>query len=218
MWLLADGTDLRLCRLAMAGLALVHRGCLLHNAEAVPEGEGQQQQRLQLAVQPAVLCSWLDWKQRKAAAGKPAARAAPAGGDAAPPAAGRCTGPLHEAAQLVHGVEFDSVQQAVLALQWWAWRRCPGGWALERVCGTHLHGNSQQQQQQQQRNSVDACSCAWLRTCRLCSQQDPSSEVLPPGELAAAAAAEADAQAAHQAALNVLLPRWLQLGALYAAD
>ncbi|PRW58320.1 Oxoglutarate iron-dependent dioxygenase [Chlorella sorokiniana] len=95
MWLLEDGTDLQLCRLAMTGFALVHSGTLLHNAEAVPDGQEQQ---------------------------------------------------------------------------------------------------------------------------HLSSQGQASSELLPPGELAAAAAAEAHSQVAHQAALDGLLPRWLQLGALFAAD
>ncbi|KAI7839049.1 hypothetical protein COHA_007191 [Chlorella ohadii] len=219
MWLLEDGTDLRLCRLAMAGLALVHNGCLLHNAEAVPEGEGQQ--RLQLAVQPAVLSGWLAWKHSTAAPGAaaadPAAAAAAAASTAAGAmAAGGCSGALQDAVQLVPGIEFSGVQQAVLALQRWAWRRCPGSWARERVCSTHLHGLLDGRQQQQQA-ATQACTCAWLRTCRL-SSKNGLNELIREEELAEAATAEAHAQAAHQAALDELLPRWLQLGALFIAD
>lgn len=219
MWLLEDGTDLRLCRLAMAGLALVHNGCLLHNAEAVPEDEGLQ--RLQLAVQPAVLSGWLAWKHSTAAPGAaaadPAAAAAAAASTAAGAmAAGGCSGALQDAVQLVPGIEFSGVQQAVLALQRWAWRRCPGSWARERVCSTHLHGLLDGRQQQQQA-ATQACTCAWLRTCRL-SSKNGLNELIREEELAEAATAEAHAQAAHQAALDELLPRWLQLGALFIAD
>ena len=226
MWLLGDGTDLRLCRLAMAGLALVHHGRLLHSTEGLPESAAEA--RLQLAVQPDVLRSWLAWKLAPAHGTAAAAAAAAGGGagaaaDAALGAAGAgsaaCT--LQGPAQLVPGIEFGGVQQAVLALQRWAWRRRPRAWGRERVCSTHLRGEAAGCQQQGAA-TAQPCSCAWLRSCALQSAlqsgEGPGGELLPPGELAAAAVAEAQAQVARQAALDRLLPRWLQLDALFAED
>lgn len=221
MWLLGDdGTDLRLCRLAMAGLALVHQGRLLHSTEGLPEsGAGA---RLQVAVQPAVLHSWLAWKVAPACGNEAveAVAAAAIGATAAAEATAGAAGAGHACmlqgpAQLVPGIEFGSVQQAVLVLQRWAWRRCPHTWRRESVCSTHLRGEAAGCQQQVA-EAAQPCSCAWLRSCQLCSELGPADELLPPGELAAAAAAEAQAQAVRQAALDKLLPRWLQLGALFA--
>lgn len=222
MWVLPDGTDLRLCRLAMAGLGLVCCEQLLLSAamaEELAEADAEDggPLRLQLAVQPAVLQAWLAWQATALAADDEAQpvsapKAAPpaqqAGGEAA------CiSSPAAEAtAVLVPGVEFSSMQGAVLAAQHWVMR---WGWTAstrERVCSTHLCG---------ERAPGGAC-CAWLRTCQLSSNttlQDLPAELGGPAAELQKAASESHEYMAHQqAALDALLPSWLQIGALYHDD
>ena len=203
MYRLPDGTDLRLCRLAMAGLALVHAGRLLHSAEDVPEqGDGAG---VQLAVQPPALQAWLDWQADAASRGgragvQPAAEQQPAAG----------------AALVLGSIRFSSVQEAVLAAQRWCWRRCPGGWSRERVCCAHLcqpPANAQHRHQ--------AHSCAWLRSCQLGSSQLSSNGAAAAElstQVAAAAAASRKWLDSNGAALAALQPQWLQLGALFLEE
>lgn len=197
MWALPDGGDLRLCRLAMRGIALVHRGQLLHAADALPEDAPGL--RLQLAAIPAALQAWAEEDGQAAAAGIPEMRqgsaCSSAGGAAAPTAA------------LVPAVEFSSVQQAVLAVQHWAWRRRPDRWGVERVCSTHLRGAACDTGPA----AAGAC-CSWLRSCQLAKDAAPGELA---AELAEAAAQSQAWLAAHEAALQALRPRWLQLGALF---
>lgn len=195
MWALPDGGDLRLCRLAMRGVGLVHNGHLVHAADAVPDDTPGL--RLQLAALPAALQAW--------AAGEEDAGPAAAVAEAAADWAAEPT----TTAILVPGVEFGSVQHAVLAVQRWAWRRRPGAWGRERVCSTHLRGEAACGAGA---TEPGAC-CGWLRSCQLASGQ------AAPGELAAelreAASAGEAWLAAQGTALQALRPRWLQLGALF---
>lgn len=206
MWRLPDGADLRLCRLAMVGFALVHRGRLLCSTDGLPEGpavagEGEADGRqLQLAVQPGVLRAWLAWHEDQAALVEGAAVAHDA-------AVGADDDPVPAAAELVAGVEFGNVQEAVLAVQRWAWRRCPPGcWGRERVCCTHLCEASPAH--------PSACaSCSWLRSARLEGSSQDGTEL--GAQLRNATLESGEWLAGHAAALKALRPRWQQLGALF---
>ncbi|PSC76160.1 prolyl 3-hydroxylase 1 isoform X3 [Micractinium conductrix] len=153
MWLLPDGTDLRLCRVAMAGFALAWRGRLLRSAAELEDaaeadagaaaggggaansvGAGQKRAAsavqpvpLQLAVQPAALRAWREWQAAPEPrcwelGGAPAAAGtAGGGGTAAAPVDFQPAAP-NVPAELVAGLEFSSVQEAVLALEHWVWR------------------------------------------------------------------------------------------------
>ena len=221
MWVLPDGTDLRLCRLAMAGLGLACHGRLLLSAAAAEElaeaeagGAGRLQ--LQVAVQPAVLQAWLAWQAADAAADDEGTRSLEVAATATPAAqeAGRAAAPApppaaEAAAVLVPGLEFGSVQDAVLAVQHWVWRQGGRASTRVRVCSTHLcHGLA----------PGGAC-CSWLRTCQLRSSwklQDLPAELAGSVAQLQAAAPESQAYLARQrAVLDALLPSWLQLGALF---
>jgi hypothetical protein len=214
MWRLPDGTDLRLCRLAMAGLALVWQGQLLHSVDDLqeePNADGQQTAPLQLAVQPAVLQAWLEWQQgRPAASGcsheskpltKPPSEATQ--DDAAAPAA------MRDQAALVTTVAFDSVQGAVAALQHFLHCCVEGECSSERVCCRHL-GSAPAVQCMQP-------SCTWLQTCKVLSAHAslPDSLVLDVKKLQSALNPHKQTMEQRQASLAVLLPRWLSLGVLY---
>jgi hypothetical protein len=231
MWALPDGTDLRLCRLAMAGFALVWQGRLLHSATDLADSEDGEGLRLQLAVQPAVLHAWLGWHQeQQAAAAEAAAEGGAAGSrgssssssssssgiaqssaeNAAAATAAQAVGGRAglAAAVLVQGIEFASLQEAVLCVQRWAWQRCPGGWGRERVCCAHLNEAPADE------SSSTATTCTWLRSCQLDSSS--CQLAVEPCELQATLRASRAHLASHQAALAALHPRWLQLGAIFS--
>ncbi|KAL4431217.1 hypothetical protein ABPG75_006473 [Micractinium tetrahymenae] len=216
MWVLPDATDLRLCRLAMAGLALVCRGRLLLSAAAAEEladAEGGSPLGVHLAVQPAMLRAWLAWEAAAAAQGAGGAAGAAAVAASPAPEAGEAppapSAPSEAAAVVVPGMEFSSVQEGVLAVQHWARMRGSCASTHERVCSTHLCCSPA---------ASDAC-CAWLRTCRLSSscklQEWPAELGKVVGELQVAVAESQQYLARQRAALDALLPRWLQLGAFF---
>ena len=222
MWALPDGTDLRLCRLAMAGFALVWQGRLLHCATDLADSEGGERPRLQLAVQPAMLRAWLGWHQQQQAAAAVAAEGGAAGGssrtsnaqkssagnaEAATAAEAAAGGAGLTAAVLVKGIEFEGLQEAALCVQRWAWQRCPGGWGRERVCCAHLN------EAPADKSSSPAPTCTWLRSCQLDSSGCQSA--VEPCELQAALTASRAHLASQQAVLAALHPRWLQLGAFF---
>ena len=237
MWLLPDGTDLRLCRVAMAGFALAWRGRLLRSAAELEDaaeadagaaaggggaansvGAGQKRAAsavqpvpLQLAVQPAALRAWREWQAAPEPrcwelGGAPAAAGtAGGGGTAAAPVDFQPAAP-NVPAELVAGLEFSSVQEAVLALEHWVWRH--GGAASgtrERVCSTHLCAAAAA-------GEPAAPCCAWLRCCRLAGSSSDSGLA---GELRSEAAACAARLSGEHAALADALPRWAQLGVLF---
>ena len=195
-----DGTDLRLCRLAMVGLGLVWRGRLLRSVEGLPGGEEGKEcgdgGALQLAVQPEALQAWLGHPRHEAAVDAAAAST-----------------PV----VVVRGVEFCcGVADAVLALQLWVWRQlqeeCGRGTAVrERVCCLHLNEASCQ----------DGPSCGWLASCQLSSHQEHAEEL--PGHLGTLGDSLRQAPVSGQfwrakraAELRLLIPRWLHLGALFS--
>lgn len=208
MWLLPDGTDLRLCRLAMAGLALVRGGRVLRSAEECGEDEGSGEQcsdaaaNIQLAVQPAALQAWLSWQQQEQQKQQPVDAAGAIGSSPAP-------------VELLEGVRFGSVQEAAVAAQRWCWRHCPSGWGRERVCTTHLCAAGDAAA-----SAATHCSCSWLHSCELGSGAGGQSDELRllGAEAVAAAAASSAWLGQHAAALDAHRPRWVHLGALFVEE
>ncbi len=212
----------------MAGLGLACKGRLLLSAaeaDELAEADGGSQLQLQLAVQPAVLGAWLAWQAAAAAEGSELVGAAegkeswsPAA-DAAPLRAAHelcaaaAQAPHHAAAAaaavLVPGLEFSSVQDAVLTAQQWVWRREGRASTRERVCSTHLCHSC----------APGGACCAWLRTCQLsnaCKLQGLPDEVMRTvAELEAVASSGPEYLVRQRAALGALLPSWLKLGALF---
>lgn len=228
MWVLPDGTDLRLCRLAMAGLGLACNGRLLLSAaeaDELAEADGGSQVQLQLAVQPAVLGAWLAWQAAAVAEGSELVGAAEGMETRSPAAAAArlhaaqelveaaAHAPHHAAAAaaavLVPGLEFTIVQGAVLAAQQWVWRTGGRASTRERVCSTHLC----------HRLAPGGACCAWLRTCQLgnaCKLQGLPDEIKGTvAELEAVASNAQEYLVRQRAALDALLPSWLKLGALF---
>lgn len=203
MWRLPDGTDLRLCRLAMLGAALVHSGQLLHSTCDLPQGQEEGGGlRLQLAVQPAMLQAWVVVQGEERALA-PSASVHVGNGTAVAAAAGA------GAAVSVDSMEFGSVQEAVLAVQRWAWQRSPQCWSSQRVCCTHLCGTALPVA-----GSAAQPSCAWLRCCQLEGKGQENVHTATRG-LQGAGADQQEWAASHAAAVQALFPVWLQLGALF---
>jgi hypothetical protein len=218
MWRLPDGTDLRLCRLAMAGFALVWQGRVLHGTEdCVEQGDSGLVPKLKLAVQPAVFRLWLCWQRATAGSsccgpgGDPDTAAAPLTATAGAHEPLEPDGSL--AAEIVKGAHFDGIQQAVLALQQLMQDRCwPCCSTRERVCEAHLFEGPTPQ--------FPAPTCTWLRSCELRRHNSgaPAQPPITADELRVAVTASQAALAKKCAALQVLKPRWLDAGALFCDE
>ncbi|KAI3433335.1 hypothetical protein D9Q98_003153 [Chlorella vulgaris] len=218
MWRLPDGTDLRLCRLAMAGFALVWQGRVLHGTEdCVEQGYSGLVPKLKLAVQPAVFRLWLCWQRATAGSsycgpgGDPDTAAAPLTATAGAHEPLEPDGSL--AAEIVKGAHFDGIQQAVLALQQLMQDRCwPCCSTRERVCEAHLFEGPTPQ--------FPAPTCTWLRSCELRRHNSgaPAQPPITADELRVAVTASQAALAKKCAALQVLKPRWLDAGALFCDE
>lgn len=117
---LPGGFDLRLCRLAMMGFALAwKRGPAPISSLLEEEGSGSG--TVLLVANLPQLAAWQQQQQ------------------------GTDVGPLPAGARpVLTDVEFAAVEEAVLALQYWAWRleQWQGAgarrWSLEHVCCRHL--------------------------------------------------------------------------------
>lgn len=222
MWRLPDGTDLRLCRLGMAGFALVWQGQVLHSTEGLPEDgtTGSSQLQLQLAVQPGVLQAWLNWQSPPRPHRPDGTEGGTSGGGACGVAApaveqGGCAeaNPAEATvAQLVAGIEFGSVQDAVLAVQHFLQDWCGSSYMRERVCRAHLCEAPAVQ--------PPTPSCSWLCSCQMQQLNGCSTGELPftAADLQGAAQATMRTLAKQQAMLEVLRPRWLQVGALFLLE
>jgi hypothetical protein len=203
MWRLPDGTDLRLCRLGMAGLALVWQGQVLHSTDlllaSAEAGDGSLPACIQVAVNPVVHSAW---RQLQGGMQLPAPGAAEHSGD----------GRGQSQAVVLHGMQFECLQGAVLALQYFLQHSSRCGGSRERVCCAHVCGDSAAWPLQP--------SCSWLRCCKLihgaCSEPPE-----PPGgaaDLQQATSACTAALAIERQSVNMLLPRWLQAGALFCEE
>ncbi|GAB4822737.1 hypothetical protein N2152v2_009783 [Parachlorella kessleri] len=203
--------DLRLCRLAMMGFALLpapaSRGCLAPSSSKQEEDDTQDSLQdsdmpVQLVVNLPRLAAWQGQETACVEEGR------------APPV-------------VDVGIEFPRLQQAVLTLQHWAWQHQRHRWSREDVCCQHLF-----EEKPSRGSSVD---CSWL--ARLSEQQHNQlqdqqqirgcvSTVAPDAtEHGVVAALRRELQQASGAVdeylgqlrqqLREVLPQWERLGAIF---